>query len=99
MSVWRCLNAVILLLAAATLAARVAPARVTQPQVTARSTSLQLAFEPNRGPADPKVQYLARGAGSTLFITRSEAVIALSGPPAGGAVLRLRAAPGTGRSS
>src|ERR1700720_3178166 len=55
----------------------------TQPakQAAIRSTlaNLPLVFEPNRGQADPQVSFLARGGGYTLFLTRREAVVALSG--------------------
>lgn len=37
-----------------------------------------MAFEPNLGQSDPQVRYLARGAGYALFLTRDEAVLALS---------------------
>src|SRR5262245_26837504 len=37
---------------------------------------LPLVFEENRGQADPRVKFLARGAGHVLFITASEAVLA-----------------------
>jgi hypothetical protein len=36
-----------------------------------------IAFEPNRGQADPAVQYLARGSGYTVLLTADEAVLAL----------------------
>jgi hypothetical protein len=46
-----------------------------------RSTlaNLPLVFEPNRGQADPRVSFLARGGGYNLFLTRREAVVALHG--------------------
>jgi hypothetical protein len=37
---------------------------------------LPLAFEPNVGQADPRVAYVARSGGSTLFLTETEAVLA-----------------------
>jgi hypothetical protein len=40
------------------------------------SSPLPLVFEENRGQADPRVKFLARGAGYTLFITAAEAVLA-----------------------
>ncbi|HKB15149.1 MAG TPA: SBBP repeat-containing protein, partial [Planctomycetota bacterium] len=52
-----------------------------------------LVFEANRGQTDGSVQFLSRGRGYTLFLTSTEAVLALvppgstSGPPE---VLRLR---------
>src|SRR5476649_1457827 len=41
---------------------------------------LSLAFERNRGQADPQVQYLTRGSGYELFLTSKEAVLALWQP-------------------
>ena len=38
---------------------------------------LPLHFELNQGQADPQVKFLARGPGYTLFLTRTEAVLAL----------------------
>jgi hypothetical protein len=38
---------------------------------------LPLSFEANRGQADPRVKYLARGRGYTLFLTPNETVLAL----------------------
>jgi len=36
---------------------------------------LPLVFEPNEGQADPEIKFLARGRGSTLFLTKREAVL------------------------
>ncbi len=41
---------------------------------------LPLAFEANQGQADPSVKFLSRGSGYSLFLTGSEAVLALGGP-------------------
>jgi len=58
-----------------------------------------LAFEANRGQADRRVAFLARGRGYTLFLTATEAVLTLKAPGTRGAsarpiartaVLRLR---------
>ena len=38
---------------------------------------LPLSFEPNRGQTDPQVKFLSRGRGYGLFLTGSEAVLAL----------------------
>jgi hypothetical protein len=48
---------------------------------------LPLAFEPNRGQTDARVDFLARGAGYTLFLTPRSALLALrrAAPPARGA--------------
>src|SRR6266851_1832111 len=45
---------------------------------------IPLSFEANEGQTDPQVQYLARGPGYTLFLTSTEAVLALN--PGGPAV-------------
>jgi hypothetical protein len=42
--------------------------------------NLPLRFEANRGQADPRVRFLARGAGSELFLTNHEAVLVLTKP-------------------
>lgn len=70
--------------------------------------ALPLAFEPNDGQVDAAVRYLARGAGIDLFLTESEAVLALRPRVANGGqgfsasaptVLRLRFAGGNPRPS
>jgi hypothetical protein len=40
---------------------------------------LPLSFEGNRGQTDPSVKFLARGGGYTLFLTSTEAMLALDG--------------------
>jgi hypothetical protein len=52
---------------------------------------LPLTFEANRGQTDPRVQFLARGRGYTLFVTATEAVLALQAP-----ATRYVTTPGTG---
>ena len=46
--------------------------------------ALPLAFEVNQGQTDPRIKYVARAAGYTLFLTANDAVFALrsSSPPA-----------------
>jgi hypothetical protein len=56
---------------------------------------LPLAFEENRGQADPRVKFLSRGIGYTLLLAPSEAILSLKKPgpssePAAGAVLRMK---------
>jgi hypothetical protein len=51
---------------------------------------LPLRFERNDGQTAGEVAYLSRGRGSTLFLTRGEAVLALRDGDAKRAVLRLR---------
>jgi uncharacterized protein (TIGR03437 family) len=41
------------------------------------ATTLPLVFEPNRGQADSRVQYLARGPKATLWLTGDEAVLGI----------------------
>lgn len=43
----------------------------------AKTFSLPLFFEPNQGQTDPRVKFLARGAGYGLFLTGDEAVLEL----------------------
>src|SRR5580704_7519200 len=42
--------------------------------------NLPLRFEANRGQADPRVRFLARGSGSELFLADTEAVLVLTKP-------------------
>ena len=42
-----------------------------------RHTSPALVFEANRGQADPRVKFVARGAGYTALLTSTEAVLQL----------------------
>lgn len=65
--------------------------------VQASLARLPLRFEANRGQTDRRVQFLARGQGYGLFLTRREAVLKLgpgrAGQPPGarrGAVIRMR---------
>src|SRR5208337_4309354 len=44
---------------------------------------LPLSFEPNLGQADPRVKFLSRGPGYTLFLAEDEAVVALRKSGAG----------------
>ena len=54
-----------------------------------------LAFEANRGQADEQVKFLARGAGYTVFLTPTEAVVALGRGRSERAVVRLKAVGGS----
>ena len=45
--------------------------------------NLPLSFEANEGQTDREVQFIARGSGYNLFLTSSEAVLALSQPASG----------------
>jgi hypothetical protein len=44
------------------------------------STKLPLIFEPNLGQADPRVEFLSRGRGYTLFLTKDEAALVMQKP-------------------
>src|SRR6266849_5053360 len=51
---------------------------------------LPLSFEANHGQSNPKVKFLSRGSGYSLFLTSNEAVLVLSRPEAdASAVLRM----------
>src|SRR5208283_1141686 len=41
---------------------------------------LPLSFEENRGQTDPRVKFLSRGNGYSLFLTSTDAVLKLHGP-------------------
>src|SRR5688572_26475508 len=67
------------------------PARIEAPQAesvgAARQTQLgeiygklPLSFEQNQGQVDGRVRFLSRGEGYTLFLTASDAVLALAVP-------------------
>jgi hypothetical protein len=58
--------------------------------VRASYAQLPLSFEANTGQLDERVNYLARGAGYTIFLTGDEAVLALKDREHGGAVIRLQ---------
>ncbi|HJQ38284.1 MAG TPA: SBBP repeat-containing protein [Thermoanaerobaculia bacterium] len=64
----------------------------TRARVAAAYGKLPLSFERNEGQTAAEVAYLSRGRGTTLFLTPSEAVLALRGSrkDAKRAVLRLR---------
>jgi hypothetical protein len=56
----------------------------------AEATQRPLAFEANRGQTDPRVRFVARGAGYTVFLTGTEAVVAFAGGAGERAVVRLQ---------
>ncbi len=64
------------------LAGVMAPEALGQPPNAPLSyLKLPLSFEANRGQADPRVEFLSRGAGYALFLTRDEAVLKLANEP------------------
>jgi hypothetical protein len=58
------------------------PSRRTEstPRVRSAYGNLPLSFEENRGQTDPRVKFLARGGGYTVFLTPAEAVLKLRAP-------------------
>ena len=62
-------------------------AKANKPQVVEAYGKLPLSFEANEGQTDSRVDFLSRGSGYSLFLTPTEAVLALrkpvasSGPP------------------
>jgi hypothetical protein len=53
------------------------PGEVSSPSVAATYGKLPLTFEANQGQTDPRVKFLSRGGGHTLFLTPTEAVMTL----------------------
>jgi uncharacterized repeat protein (TIGR01451 family) len=49
-----------------------------QARISEAYGKLPLSFEANQGQADPQVKFLSRGSGYSLFLTSTEAVLALS---------------------
>ena len=60
---------------------------------------LPLSFEPNRGQTDPRVQFLSRGPGYTVFFTKDETVLSLKDTKTSNAVVRMRFLGGTNSAS
>lgn len=57
-----------------------APAALEKARIAARLLAAPMSFEPNLGQTDPRVRFVSRGPGRVLFLTPSEAVLALGGP-------------------
>ncbi len=62
----------------------IAPAKQPSPALAPRNDpphisyeKIPMSFEPNLGQSDPRVKFLSRGPGYTLFLTPAEAVIAM----------------------
>ena len=64
------------------------------PTAAALTASLPLSFEPNRGQTGKSVQFLSRGAGYTLFLTKTDAVLKL-----GAATVRMQVAGGNPKAA
>ena len=54
----------------------------SKPEARAILGQLPLIFEPNQGQADPRVKFLAHGAGYSLFLDTNSAVLAMQTAPA-----------------
>src|ERR1700694_3566569 len=54
------------------------PTDLAEAQARASSARVSTYFEANRGQTDARVDYIARGAGYTLFLTKTEAVFVLT---------------------
>src|SRR5438477_6213845 len=52
-------------------------AEATQARLAGSYGKLPLSFEANQGQTDPRVKFLSRGKGYTLFLTGDEAVLSL----------------------
>src|SRR5881398_1149650 len=52
-------------------------AEATQARLAESYGKVPLSFEANQGQTDPRVKFLSRGSGYTLFLTSDEAVLAL----------------------
>ena len=63
-----------------------------RPSVRVDLGQLPLRFEPNQGQTDPRVNFLARGAGYGLFLTPDQAILALHPPSKNPAVVRMQLA-------
>ena len=70
----------------------IAGPKLTKPASSTEATEARLAdsygkvplsFEANRGQTDPRVKFLSRGSGYTLFLTGDEAVLSLRSPKPG----------------
>src|SRR5438309_2391929 len=53
------------------------PNQAGQQRLAENYGKVPLSFEANQGQTDPRVKFLSRGSGYTLFLTRDEAVLAL----------------------
>jgi hypothetical protein len=56
----------------------VSPSKLEERSASANFSRLPLSFEANQGQTDPRVRFLSRGEGYSLFLTDNEAVLALN---------------------
>ena len=73
--------------------------RQAMSKAKASMAKLPLSFEPNRGQTDPRVQFLSRGPGYTVFFTKDETVMSLKDTNTSNAVVRMRFVGGTNSAS
>jgi beta-propeller repeat-containing protein len=66
------------------------PPATGRPAAHSAIGALPLAFEPNVGQADRRVEFLARARGSTVYLLRSEAVLAFHRPGRADDVISMR---------
>src|SRR5690242_5549588 len=66
------------------------PNEAAMSKVKSSLAKLPLSFEPNRGQTDPRVQFLSRGPGYTVFFTPDETVMSLKDTATSNAVVRMR---------
>ncbi len=78
------LAACILPLAASAIQGHTSPRPAKRPLVQQRTASIPLFFEANRGQTDPRVRFLSRSTGYTLFLTPSEITLIEGGTMARG---------------
>ena len=67
---------------------------VSKPQLVEAYGKLPLSFEANQGQTDNRVDFLTRGSGYSLFLTPTEAVLALRKPAASSRARTTHAPPG-----
>ena len=60
--------------------ARLLPNAQDKARVSSVLSALPVSFEPNRGQADPSVEFLSRGPGYSLFLTQTGAFISIQRP-------------------
>src|SRR5215471_20912167 len=71
-------------------AASAKPDAVALSKVKASLSKQPLSFEPNRGQTDPRVQFVSRGPGYTVYLTKEETVMTLRDSKTSDAVVRMK---------
>src|SRR5205807_7401195 len=83
-------------LAGPKLTRQASSAEATQARLAQSYGKVPLSFEANQGQTDPRVKFLSRGSGYTLFLTRDEAVLALRSRQSSVVSSQLQKTPGHG---